>query len=213
MIDLNWPEILRYALFVIISYLIGSIPFAWIISKLFRKGDIRKKGSGNVGGGNAMIVVGKIAGSIALILDMLKGSAAAWLGLYFFNSTFALMIFGLAVIIGHCNSIFLNFQGGKGVSTILGIYAVIDLKLFLLIYFIWAALVLITKYAAISTVIMSLIYPFVLSYLGKDFYYVLYSILATVIIVINHWKNIILFIFGKEKTTTQEWQEHKKKKA
>ncbi|MBU1868887.1 MAG: glycerol-3-phosphate 1-O-acyltransferase PlsY, partial [Candidatus Omnitrophica bacterium] len=187
---MNYIEISRFIIFTFISYLIGSIPFAWLAAKTFKKGDIRKKGTGNVGGGNTMLVVGKIVGVVVLILDICKGASAAWLGLYFFNSTLALMIFGIASIIGHCNSIFLKFSGGKGVSTILGVYAVIDFKLFLLIYFIWAALVLITKYSSISTFVMSIIYPFVLAYLGKDFYHVLFSILAAIIITINHRDNI-----------------------
>ncbi|MFC1516925.1 glycerol-3-phosphate 1-O-acyltransferase PlsY [Candidatus Margulisiibacteriota bacterium] len=208
---MNYSELLRFAAFALLSYLIGSIPFAWLAGKLFKKGDIRKKGTGNVGGGNTILVIGKFVGIVVLILDILKGYAAAWLGLYFFNSTFALMVFGLAAIIGHCNSIFLNFTGGKGVAVLLGIYAVIDFKIFLLMYFMWVALVLITKYSSISTFIVCTIYPFVLSYLQKDFYYVLYSILAAIIIAINHRDNIANFIAGKEKTTTEEFAAHRKK--
>ena len=208
---MNWLELVKFIGFVILAYLIGSIPFAWLAGKLFKKGDIRKKGTGNVGGGNAMLVVGRFAGAIVLILDILKGSLAAWLGLHFFHSTFALMIFGLAAIIGHCNSIFLNFTGGKGVSVILGVYAVIDFKIFLLIYFIWGAMVLITKYSSISTFIAGVIYPFILAYLQKDFYYVFYSILAAIIITINHRDHIADFISGKEKTTAEEYAMHRKR--
>lgn len=208
---MNWVELTKFITFVLLAYLIGSIPFAWLAGKLFKKGDLRKKGTGNIGGGNAMLVVGRLVGAIVLILDISKGAVAAWLGLYFFNSTFALMIFGLAAIIGHCNSIFLNFTGGKGVSVILGVYAMIDFKIFLLIYFIWGALVLITKYSSISTFIMGIIYPFVLSYLQKDFYYVFYSIMAAIIITINHRDHIANFIAGKEKTTTEEFSSHRKK--
>ncbi len=209
---MNWQEILYLSSFAIISYLIGSIPFAWLASKLLKKGDIRKKGTGNVGGGNTMAVVGKVAGTMVLLLDMLKGSAAGWLGLYLFNSTFAFMIFVLAAIIGHCNSIFLGFSGGKGVATTLGGYAMIDLKVFLLIYFIWVALVLTTKYTAVNTVIISIIYPFVLSYLGKDFYFVLYTILVAIIFVINHRSNLVQFITGKEKTMKEEFELSKNEK-
>jgi glycerol-3-phosphate acyltransferase PlsY len=208
---MNYMEMSRIFIFIILSYLIGSIPFAWLMARVLKKGDIRKQGTGNAGGGNVMLVAGKLAGVFVLLLDMSKGAFAAWMGLRYLGSEFGLMACGIAAVIGHCNSIFLNFTGGKGVATILGIYAVIDLRLFLFIYFIWAALVLTTKYSSINTVIMSVLYPFILCYLGKDFFVVIFSILAAMIMVINHRDNIADFIAGREKTMREEIVKAKRK--
>ncbi len=208
---MNYIETFRVLFFILTCYLIGSVPFAFLAGKLLRKGDIRKQGTGNVGGGNVMLVAGKAAGVLVLLLDLLKGTVSAWIGLHYLGSEFGLMICGLAAMTGHCNSVFLGFTGGKGVATTLGVYAVIDLNLFLFIYIIWAALVLITKYTSINTVIMSLIYPFILCYQGKGFYIVMFSILAAVVMVINHRDSIIRFMSGKESTMREEVKKYKKK--
>lgn len=201
---MNYIETIRFIAIMLGCYLIGSIPFAWIAARLLKKGDIRKKGTGNVGAGNVMLVAGKLIGVLVLVLDTCKGALAAWIGLTYLGGEFGLMVCGIASIIGHCNSVFLGFKGGKGVSTVLGVYAVIDFKVFLFIYFIWAALVLITKYTAINTVLMAILYPFIFCYMGKGFFVVIYSILAALIMVINHRDNIAQFIQGKEKTMREE---------
>ena len=107
-------------IFLLISYLLGSINFAIIISK-YKGIDIKKEGSGNPGSSNALRVLGKRYAVLVLIGDMLKGFTCVALGMYFFKSTNP-FIFGLGSVFGHCFPVYYKFTGGKGVATFLGSY-------------------------------------------------------------------------------------------
>ena len=103
---------------IILGYLLGSIPFALVIGKVFYKTDIRQSGSGNLGGTNAGRILGKKAGIAVIVCDVLKVVLA--FGLASLVSEVAAILTGLACCIGHCYPIFANFKGGKAVSTIFG---------------------------------------------------------------------------------------------
>lgn len=114
----NSNSLIYIVLSLLIGYLIGSIPWALIIGKVFYKTDVREHGSGNLGGTNTGRVLGKKAGMIVIVLDALKAFFVV-LGLSFFNKD-AAAISGLACAIGHSYPIFANFKGGKGVATTFG---------------------------------------------------------------------------------------------
>ncbi|MDD7281673.1 MAG: glycerol-3-phosphate 1-O-acyltransferase PlsY [Erysipelotrichaceae bacterium] len=103
---------------IVLGYLLGSIPFALVIGKVFYKTDIRQAGSGNLGGTNAGRVLGKKAGAAVIVCDVLKVVLAA--GLASLVSESAAILTSLACCIGHCYPIFAHFKGGKAVSTIFG---------------------------------------------------------------------------------------------
>lgn len=136
---------------LIISYLLGSVPFAVIVAKLAGIGDITKQGSGNPGATNMARVGGKKLGAITLILDAAKGYAAA----YFFGVWGA-----VAVIIGHCFSIFLKFKGGKGVATTIGAFFAISPMLGLVTVGIWIVTFLIFRISAVAALAALNIVPF-----------------------------------------------------
>lgn len=104
----------------IIGYLLGSIPFALIIGKVFYKKDIRQFGSKNLGGGNAGRVLGKTAGLAVMTLDILKVSLAVGLAALLASGETAMIIAGLAAALGHCFPLFARFKGGKAVATMYG---------------------------------------------------------------------------------------------
>ena len=105
-------------LLLIFSYLFGSIPFGLIISKTFYKIDLREHGSGNVGTTNTFRILGKKAGIVVLVLDLLKGAIPVWVALLVSTDVdFPVIIFGVVAAIGHVYSIFLKFKGGKAVAT------------------------------------------------------------------------------------------------
>jgi len=110
----------RLILLSIFSYLLGSIPFSYLIAKRVKKVDLRVVGEGNVGGRNVWHVVGKKYGVLAGFLDFLKGLAAFGIGLLFGLSPWFIWICGFAAVIGHCFPIFLRGRGGKGAATALG---------------------------------------------------------------------------------------------
>jgi acyl phosphate:glycerol-3-phosphate acyltransferase len=108
------------------GYLLGSIPFGLLLTKLFGGGDVRKAGSGNIGATNVTRVVGPLGGILTLVLDTAKGAAAIWLAGRLTNESATwMMIAAFAVLLGHCFPIWLRFKGGRGVATALGVFLVL----------------------------------------------------------------------------------------
>ena len=132
-------------LLVLAGYLLGSLPFGLILSKLFAGKDVREHGSGNIGATNVSRVVGPLAGILTLFLDAAKGTAAVWLAARVTDYAASAMIFaGIAALLGHCFPVWLKFNGGKGVATALGIFvalcpmaALAGLLVFLLVVVFW----------------------------------------------------------------------------
>src|SRR5260370_9352852 len=105
----------------IAAYLVGSIPFGLLSTKLFVGGDVRKAGSGNIGAPNVARVDGTLAGILTMLFDAAKGAAAAWLAARFSNESATwITIAALAALVGHCFPVWLKFRGGKGVATAAG---------------------------------------------------------------------------------------------
>jgi glycerol-3-phosphate acyltransferase PlsY len=106
------------------AYLLGSIPFGLILTKLFGGGDVRKVGSGNIGATNVARAAGLLAGVLTLVLDVAKGAAAVLLAELLSNDNATwMMIAALAALVGHCYPVWLKFKGGKGVATAAGVFA------------------------------------------------------------------------------------------
>ena len=111
---------MKMLILAIIGYLIGSIPFALVIGKVFYKTDIRQHGSGNLGGGNTGRVLGKKAGVAVMTLDILKVSFVVLLAKVLLHTEMAIAIGGLSAAVGHCWPIYAGFRGGKAVATMYG---------------------------------------------------------------------------------------------
>ncbi len=111
---------MKTILVIILSYLFGSIPWGLVIGKVFFHKDIRKEGSGNIGGTNASRILGKPAGIAVILLDALKGYFAMVLAYYLAKD--AIVFAGLASVIGHCFPVFVHFHGGKAVATTFGFF-------------------------------------------------------------------------------------------
>ena len=195
-----------YFLFIVISYLLGSIPVAVWIGKKFRGIDIREHGSQNAGATNTFRVFGKKLGWIVLTLDVTKGFLASILPLFIADnySENQLLLFqlvtSLACIIGHVFPIFAQFRGGKGVASSLGIIiginpvsAAISLGIFIIIF-------LLFKYVSLGAIITAISYPFVSYFLVKEDtrVMIIFTILLGFLIIISHRKNIKRLINGEE---------------
>jgi len=159
-----------YVLYFVIGYLIGSIPFALIVGKVFYQVDIRKHGSGNLGGSNAGRVLGGKAGALVIVLDVLKAVIPTLLVLTLHKPNYAIIL-GLAIAIGHCYPIFASFKGGKAVATsfgYIGACTVLTPSLFLFILIIplitLYTVIKVTKYVSLGSII-SLGLSVTLSYL------------------------------------------------
>ena len=171
----------------LISYLMGSIPFGFILTKIFLKKDIREIGSGNIGATNALRTGNKVLGYSTLILDILKAIIPV-LYIKFYFSEF-IYISSLCVFLGHVFPIWLKFHGGKGVATYVGILFVIDIYLGLLFTFVWFFIFIISKFSSLSSLIGSISIPIYFLFLSQ-FNDVLFFSIMFVLIFFTHRENI-----------------------
>ena len=170
------------------SYVLGSIPFGLILTKIFIKKDIRKIGSKNIGATNVLRTGNKSIAILTLLLDILKGGTAVLITeIYFPNLIF---LSGLAAFLGHIFPVWLKFNGGKGVATYLGILLFLSLKLGLIFCLSWVLIAFITKYSSLSSIISSLII-FIISFTEINFELNSYLFITFVIILYTHRQNII----------------------
>lgn len=201
----NW-NIIDFLL-IIISYLIGSIPFGYLLTKKSTGEDIRKFGSGNIGSTNVKRLAGKKIALYTQLLDMFKGLFPVLVililqktGICSFNKIFIYLIAG-ATIIGHNFSIFLKFKGGKGVNTSLGasvLLAPIPVFISVAVYYFVKWL---TKYVSLGSIILGLslaISSFLINGITAQFYYLLFCF---IFILFRHIPNIKRLINGKEPKT------------
>ena len=168
------------------SYLLGSIPFGFILTKVFLKKDIRDIGSGNIGATNALRTGNKLLGYATLILDISK----AILPVLFvkFNYPDYIFIAALSTFLGHVFPIWLKFKGGKGVATYVGILFSINLIFGLVFIVSWTITFLISKYSSLSSLIASLMVPIYLVVFEK--YNSIFFIIMFVLIFYTHKENI-----------------------
>jgi glycerol-3-phosphate acyltransferase PlsY len=178
---------MEIGLIAIISYLLGSIPFGFLLTKIFLKKDIRKIGSGNIGATNVLRTGNKVIGYSTLILDILK----AVIPILVVKIYFAEFIFisSLSVFLGHVFPIWLKFNGGKGVATYVGILFCINYILGLCFIISWAVVFLISKYSSLSSVLASLLIP-VYHYFFIDSVNYYFFIIMFILIFYTHKENI-----------------------
>ena len=184
---------------IILGYLLGSIPFALVIGKLFYKTDIRQYGSGNLGGTNAGRVLGKKAGISVIVLDVLKVVLAA--GLASLVSEPAAIWTSLACCIGHCYPIFAHFKGGKAVTTMFGflistsIFIFQEFSYFLVPLFMFLIILYLFKYVSLGSICASVwsslyITAQLLSLDVNNLFIILASWLMTLLVTYRHSANI-----------------------
>ena len=190
---------MRYLLVIILPYIIGCFSSAYIIGKTFKKIDIRNFGSGNVGSTNALRVMGAKLGIFTFLLDILKGIIAVFVGKFILGETGGL-IAGLFVVIGHNWPVFINFKGGKGVATSIGVLLTLFGPIVLLPLMITAIIILISKYVSLGSISFLILVPIVYWVLVKpfDIRYFLLSVILAVLGVIRHQENIKRLINGNE---------------
>ena len=187
-----------YLIVTLISYLLGSIPFGFILTKLFLKKDIRDIGSGNIGATNALRTGNKSLGYTTLVLDISKAILPI---LYIkFNYPDYIFIASLSTFLGHVFPIWLKFKGGKGVATYIGILFSINLILGLIFIISWAITFLISKYSSLSSLVASLIVPLYLIFFKS--YDSIFFIIMFVLIFYTHRENVKR-LKNKEETKTK----------
>ena len=190
---------MEYLIVGITSYLMGSIPFGFILTKIFLKKDIREIGSGNIGATNALRTGNKLVGYSTLILDIVK----AIIPVIYVKMNYPELIYiaSLCAFLGHVFPIWLKFKGGKGVATYVGILFSINILLGLIFVVSWGFVFLILRYSSLSSIIGSLSIPLYL-FITTEKSSVIFFIIMFVLIFFTHRENIIR-LKNKEESKTK----------
>lgn len=191
---------------ILAAYLIGSMPTAYIFTRLIKNVDIRRYGSGNIGATNVFRVVGKIPGIIVLAIDMLKGFIAVSFIANFFlyaepvaRPEFYRILIGISAIAGHNWTIFLKFKGGKGVATSAGVLLGLMPDIFLFGFLVWFFVFSITRFVSLASIIASISIPIFSLMFGKPTEIVIFMSILCLAIVYKHRANIKRLKIGEEK--------------
>ena len=177
---------MEYLIVALSSYLLGSIPFGFILTKIFLKKDIRDIGSGNIGATNALRTGNKMLGYTTLLLDITKAILPV---IYIkFNYPDYIFIASLCAFLGHVFPIWLKFKGGKGVATYIGILFSINLTFGLIFITSWVVTFVISKYSSLSSLVASLLVPiFLIIFQNYDS---IFFIIMFVLIFYTHRENV-----------------------
>ncbi|MDQ3021116.1 MAG: glycerol-3-phosphate 1-O-acyltransferase PlsY [Bacteroidota bacterium] len=211
---------------IVASYLIGSIPSALIVGKLFKKIDIRNYGSGNLGSTNAFRVLGAPLGILVQAMDISKGLVAVLVVTNFFyhnlpftnytpfdDITVLKIIAGISAVIGHTFSVFANFKGGKGINTALGMLislAPVDVGISVGFFIVT---VLFSGYISLGSIVASFIFP-VIMFTRENIFKVdisgyntliFFSIGVSILLIYNHRENIKRLLYGNENRFDKLW--------
>ena len=182
----------------LVGYAIGSIPFSFLVARLFGVKDVRTVGSGNVGATNVMRSAGKIPGVLALVLDGLKGAATVWIARAFSTSEMEICLAGLFAVIGHLFPVWLGFQGGKGVATGAGLFiplAPAALGAAALVFVITLAA---ARYVSLASILASLSLPVAAHLLGAGPTVASTALVAALMVVAKHHANVGRLLKGVE---------------
>jgi len=190
-------------LIILCAYLIGSIPSGLWIGKIFYNTDIREHGSGNLGATNTFRTLGKKAGIVVTVMDVLKGTAAVLLAALpiFSDSSIHSLILGLVAVIGHMFPIFANFRGGKAVATSAGVLLGYSWPLFVLLLIAFLVTLKITKIVSLTSMIaalVELIYSIVYYFVTGDFALSILVAFLFTFIIYRHRANIARIKNGTE---------------
>ena len=201
------------AIGIVLAFLLGSVPTAVWLGRSLYGIDVREHGSGNPGATNTFRVLGKRAGIIVMLVDVVKGLIATSLAIPLMRMGFITepnlivfkILFGVVAVSGHIFSVFLNFKGGKGVATLLGMMIAIDYEVALICIGIFIFTLLVTKYVSLSSIVSALAFPSIL-WMGPRFkttepLLVIFGFFLFIVIVWTHHKNIRRIIDGEERKT------------
>ncbi|MDB5525671.1 MAG: plsY [Rhizobium sp.] len=180
----------------VLGYLSGSVPFGLILTRMAGLGDVRSIGSGNIGATNVLRTGNKGLAAATLILDALKGTVPALLGMHFLGVEGG-VIAGFAAFLGHLFPVWLGFKGGKGVATYIGVMFGLNWQMGLLFIAVWIATAAITRYSSLSALVATVAIP-VVQWVTGDHKIAALAAIMSVIVWIKHHANISRLLSGTE---------------
>lgn len=194
--------ILSLAATAVISYFLGAVNGAIIMSKYFYKKDIREYGSGNAGLTNAYRVFGKKSVALVLLIDIAKSAISVFIGWwllgYFDYPMVGKLFAGFFVVLGHVFPIYYRFKGGRGVLCSGIIVLMLNWRIGLLCWAIFILVVLLTKYVSLGSILGGVVFPISMVISGSWYLEIILASLSAAILVIKHYDNIIRLIKGTE---------------
>ncbi len=191
-----------------IAYLLGAVPFGFLLVKMLKGGDVRSSGSGNIGATNVLRTSGRGLGVATLLLDIAKGFIAVWIAAKLTgDSTLWTSLAALAVMAGHAFPVFLGFQGGKAVASFIGAFLYLTPLPLLAVLLLFVAVVAATKYISAGSILAAAAFPFgVWIILHPDWEIVVASFVAGAFVVYRHKENLDRLRAGTENLFT--WKKH-----
>ncbi len=182
----------------IFAYLLGSVPSGLILCRAIWHIDIREHGSRNIGATNVYRTLGKGPGAIVFLLDFLKGFLGVTIAMLLVGTPLAMVLGGIAAILGHSASVFLRFKGGKGVATGLGVIAMLMPVVTVIVFFAWLLIVFLTRYVSLGSIVGAALVPVLAFLFDYPTEYTLFGVLAAVLVIVRHHANIGRLLNGTE---------------
>jgi len=183
----------------VLAYLLGSIPFGLIVTRLAGAGDIRKVGSGNIGATNVLRTGRKGLAALTLLLDLGKGAAAVLLARSYGQEM--MLVAAAAVLVGHMFPLWLRFQGGKGVATAGGVFFALSWPMGLAALGTWLAVAIVTRYSSLAALVTALLAP-IYAWLLADRPRALLVAGLALLVILRHYPNIGRLLRGEESKIT-----------
>lgn len=200
--------VIKFALVVLVSYLLGSLNFSIIFSKGVVKKDIRESGSGNAGATNMLRIYGKKFALLTMLGDIIKVAIAIIITLLIFGSPikylfasptdptelqqimFYKQFAGFFCVVGHIFPVFFKFKGGKGVAACTGMVIMVDWRIALILFVIFVIIVAISKWISLGSITIAILYPVLLYVFYKNIIVTLIALIFAVMVVVAHRQNI-----------------------
>lgn len=189
---------MKILIFFIITYCMGAIPTGVWLGKTFKNIDVRNYGSKNSGATNSYRVLGWKFGLMVLVGDILKGFLPLYISSKFIENFNVLVFLGLVAILAHTYSIFINFKGGKGVATTVGVFLFLAPKVILLLLLIFIAVFGIFRYVSLASIISATVLPIAVLFFSKNIFLFLLALLIGIFIIYRHKANIERLSNGTE---------------
>lgn len=191
-------DLVRVAFALTIGYFVGAVPFGVLIGQRTAGVDVRRLGSGNIGATNVLRVLGAQAAVLVLAMDVAKGIAAVLIGRWLVGGNVAPLLTGVAAVIGHNWSVFLRFEGGKGVATTAGVVIASMPLTALISIFAFLITVAVSRYVSLGSLVMAALLPLVAWFLRNPAPNTAFALVLGIMTVWKHRPNIIRLIEGSE---------------
>lgn len=193
---------MKIFLLLLFSFILGGIPFGYLISKSLYNVDIRTKGSGNIGATNVIRTLGVLPGIVVLVTDILKGALPVIIGRSMGMPREIFLLAGAISVLGHCFSPFLGFKGGKGVSSTFGMMLAFDPVVAILSFLVEGAFIAIWSYVSLGSIAAVIAMVILLIIRGHNIASILVMILTAILVIVRHKDNIKRLIERKENRFT-----------